>query len=96
MQQGGNPSPFDRNLGTKMGVKVYNWLIDKLASENPITPADKNTACLLGLRTRVYQFQSVEDLKSETDFVHRRWKRQWWVQIRSIMKILVIAQLLCA
>jgi len=90
MQQGGNPSPFDRNLGTKMGVKVYNWLIEKLSEtcETPITPADKNTACLLGLRTRVYQFQSVQDLRSESDFQFRRWKRQWWVQIRSIMKIL--------
>lgn len=89
MQQGGTPTPFDRNFGTKMGVKVYNWLTEKLSSEKPITAADKDTACLLGLRTRVYQFQPVEDLKSETDFTYRRWKRQWWVQIRSIMKILV-------
>eukprot|EP00093_Oithona_nana_P011499 11499.XXX_630020_632552_1 [CDS] Oithona nana genome sequencing. len=88
MQQGGTPSPFDRNLGTKMGVKVYNWLVDKLSEEKPITPDSKDTACLLGLRSRVYQFQSVEDLKAETDFQHRRWKRHWWVQIRSIMKIL--------
>ena len=91
MQQGGNPSPFDRNLGTKMGVKVYDWLAEQLQlySEKAITPQDKNTACVLGLRNRVYQFQSVEDLKTETDFQYRRWKRQWWVQIRSIMKILV-------
>ena len=88
MQQGGTPSPFDRNLGTKMGVKVYNWLVDKLSEEKPITPDSKDTTCLLGLRSRVYQFQSVEDLKAETDFQHRRWKRHWWVQIRSIMKIL--------
>lgn len=88
MQQGGNPSPFDRNLGTKMGVKVYNWLVDQLSSEIVITPESKNTACLLGLRSRVYQFQPVQDLKKETDFQYRRWKRQWWVQIRSIMKIL--------
>ena len=88
MQQGGTPSPFDRNLGTKMGVKVYNWLVEQLAKECAITPESKDTACLLGLRSRVYQFQSVEDLKAETDFQHRRWKRQWWVQIRSIMKVL--------
>ena len=88
MQQGGTPSPFDRNLGTKMGVKVYNWLVDQLSEEKSIKPDSKDTACLLGLRSRVYQFTSVEDLKAETDFLHRRWKRQWWVQIRSIMKIL--------
>ena len=76
-------------LGTKMGVKIYKWLLEKLSSEKPITPADKDTACMLGLKTRVYQFQPVEDIKSETDFAYRRWNRQWWVQIRSIQRILV-------
>ena len=89
MQQGGNPSPFDRNLGTKMGVKVYNWLVEQLSSEKSLPSLDKNTACVLGLRNRVYQFQPVEDLKAETDFPYRRWKRRWWVQIRTVMKILV-------
>merc|ERR1711935_1236095 len=90
MQQGGSPSPFDRNFGTKMGVKVYKWILEKLSEERKITPADKDTACLLGLRTRVYQFTPVEDLKPEVDFTYRRWKRQWWLQIRSIMRILAM------
>ena len=88
MQQGGNPSPYDRNFGTKMGVKVYNWLLEQLSKDRTITAADKDTACLLGLRSRVYQFQPIEELKNETDFQYRRWKYQWWMQIRSIMKIL--------
>ena len=90
MQQGGSPSPFDRNFGTKMGVKVYNWLIEQLSLERTITAAEIDTACILGLRSRVYQFQSVEKLKEETDFQYRRWKRQWWMHIRSIMKILAM------
>jgi len=90
MQQGGNPSPFDRNFGTKMGVKVYNWLLEQLSIERTITAADIDTACILGLRSRAYQFQSVEKLKEETDFQYRRWKRQWWMHIRSIMKILAM------
>lgn len=73
-----------------MGVKVYNWLVDQLAKDRQITPDDQDTACLLGLRSRVYQFQPVEKLKSEADFQFRRWNRQWWVQIRSIMKILAM------
>lgn len=28
--QGGTPSPFDRNFGTKMGMKSVLWLTDKL------------------------------------------------------------------
>ena len=29
MQQGGSPSPFDRNLGTKMAAKAfkYEWIV---------------------------------------------------------------------
>lgn len=88
MQQGGNPSPFDRNLGTKMGVKVYNWLVHQLSQSRQIGPQDRDTACLLGLRTRIYQFQPVQDLVEESDFTYRRWKNQWWVHIRAIMKIL--------
>uniref|UniRef100_A0A672NBW5 6-phosphofructokinase n=1 Tax=Sinocyclocheilus grahami TaxID=75366 RepID=A0A672NBW5_SINGR len=30
MQQGGTPTPFDRNFGTKMGAKAVLWLTEKL------------------------------------------------------------------
>ena len=53
MQQGGSPSPFDRNFGTKMGVKVYKWILEKLSDERKITPADKDTACLLGKEIQI-------------------------------------------
>lgn len=29
-RQGGTPTPFDRNFGTKMGAKSVLWLTDKL------------------------------------------------------------------
>lgn len=28
--QGGAPSPFDRNFGTKLGVKAVQWLSERL------------------------------------------------------------------
>ena len=30
MQQGGYPSPFDRNVATKMAAKTVNWLCEQL------------------------------------------------------------------
>ena len=33
-------------------------------------------------------FQPVQNLKDETDFKFRRFKKQWWLQMRSMMKIL--------
>ena len=56
-----------------MGVKIYNWLTEELSKEKTITAKDQDTACLIGLRSRVYQFQPVEKLKAETDFKYRRW-----------------------
>ncbi len=32
--------------------------------------------------------QPVQNLKDETDFTFRRFKKQWWLQMRSMMKIL--------
>ena len=95
MQVGRKPSPFDRNMGTKMAAKAFNWLIQQLEDPNTfdkdrcnVSTNNKNTAVILGLRSRSYEFQSVQDLKSETDFTHRRWKHRWWEQIRSILRIL--------
>ena len=95
MQVGRNPSPFDRNMGTKMAAKACNWLTQQL--QNPdvfdknnstVMTKDKDTVVILGLRSRSYEFQSVQDLKSETDFTYRRWEYRWWEQIRSILRIL--------
>ena len=95
MQQGGKPSPFDRNHGTKMAAKTFNWLVEQLGkpdvfdhTKNTACTNDKNTIALLGLKSRKYEFQPVQDLKAETDFKYRRWKHMWWKQIRSIMRIL--------
>lgn len=92
MQQGGYPSPFDRNMGTKMAAKAHNWLneqIDKnMAGDGTVKAANRHSACLLGMRTRHYEFQPVQDLKEETDFETRRWKKTWWMNQRAIMKIL--------
>ncbi|XP_061647844.1 ATP-dependent 6-phosphofructokinase, liver type isoform X2 [Phyllopteryx taeniolatus] len=30
LQQGGSPSPFDRNYGTKLGVKAIQWISEKV------------------------------------------------------------------
>jgi 6-phosphofructokinase 1 len=66
MQQGGSPSPFDRNLGTKMGAKAANWLVDTLMAGGDYSKPD--SATLVGLRGRNYFFSEIQTLKGETDF----------------------------
>ncbi|XP_033988310.1 ATP-dependent 6-phosphofructokinase, platelet type isoform X3 [Trematomus bernacchii] len=93
MQQGGAPSPFDRNFGTKISAKAMQWVTKKLTEtfrkdEGRVFANMEDSCCLLGMRRRALVFQPVVQLKDETDFVHRIPKEQWWLKLRPLMKIL--------
>uniref|UniRef100_A0A3P8S8L6 ATP-dependent 6-phosphofructokinase n=1 Tax=Amphiprion percula TaxID=161767 RepID=A0A3P8S8L6_AMPPE len=93
MQQGGAPSPFDRNFGTKISAKAMQWITKKLTETfrqgaGRVFANTEDSCCLLGMRRRALVFQPVVQLKGETDFVHRIPKEQWWLKLRPLMKIL--------
>ncbi|KAM9331604.1 ATP-dependent 6-phosphofructokinase, platelet type isoform 1-T1 [Pholidichthys leucotaenia] len=91
MQQGGAPSPFDRNFGTKISAKAMQWISKKLEEtyrRGQVFANTEDSCCLLGMRRRALVFQPVVQLKDETDFVHRIPKEQWWLKLRPLMKIL--------
>ncbi|XP_058039892.1 ATP-dependent 6-phosphofructokinase, platelet type isoform X2 [Ahaetulla prasina] len=93
MQQGGAPSPFDRNFGTKIAAKAMLWISKQLKEcyrreEGKVFANTPETVCLLGMRKRNLDFQPVITLQDETDFVHRIPKEQWWLKMRPLMKIL--------
>ncbi|XP_053429258.1 ATP-dependent 6-phosphofructokinase, platelet type isoform X2 [Nycticebus coucang] len=90
MQQGGAPSPFDRNFGTKISARAMEWITFKL-KESPSKGKRFNSddsVCVLGISKRNVLFQPVAELKKETDFEHRIPKEQWWLKLRPLMKIL--------
>ncbi|CAL8322640.1 unnamed protein product [Boreogadus saida] len=91
MQQGGAPSPFDRNFGTKISAKAMQWITKKLTEtfrQGHVFANTEDSCCLLGMRRRNLVFQPVVQLKDDTDFVHRIPKEQWWLKLRPLMKIL--------
>ncbi|XP_019730660.1 ATP-dependent 6-phosphofructokinase, platelet type-like isoform X2 [Hippocampus comes] len=91
MQQGGAPSPFDRNFGTKVAAKAVQWLTKTMKESykgGRVFANSEDSACLLGMRRRAMVFQPVAQLKQETDFEHRIPKEQWWLKLRPLMKIL--------
>ncbi|KAM4718934.1 ATP-dependent 6-phosphofructokinase, platelet type isoform 7-T7 [Anableps anableps] len=91
MQQGGAPSPFDRNFGTKISAKAMQWLSQKLVEtyrKGRVFANTEDSCCLLGMHARALVFQPVVELKDQTDFVHRIPKEQWWLKLRPLMKIL--------
>lgn len=92
MQQGGSPSPFDRNFGTKMAAKATDWLITQMKlhkqPDGTISCTGLDTAVLMGLVRRQYLFTPVQTLKAETDYKHRIPKHQWWLKLRPLLRIL--------
>ncbi|XP_018121732.1 uncharacterized protein LOC379632 isoform X10 [Xenopus laevis] len=91
MQQGGAPSPFDRNFGTKISAKAVQWISKKLKEtyrNGRVFANTDDSVCLLGMRRRNLLFQPVTQLKDETDFKHRIPREQWWLKMRPLMKIL--------
>uniref|UniRef100_A0A4W5QJK6 Phosphofructokinase, muscle a n=1 Tax=Hucho hucho TaxID=62062 RepID=A0A4W5QJK6_9TELE len=91
MQQGGTPTPFDRNFGTKMGSKAVLWITEKLKEvyrHGRIFANTPDSACVLGMKKRALTFQPLAELKEQTDFEHRIPKTSWWLKLRPIMKIL--------
>ncbi|XP_076822319.1 ATP-dependent 6-phosphofructokinase, muscle type-like isoform X1 [Clavelina lepadiformis] len=91
MQQGGVPSPFDRNYATKCAAKAAFWTISQIEKnfvDGKMNCTGHDSVCLLGMRRRQMLFQPVEELKEETDFKHRIPKQQWWMQIRPLLRIM--------
>lgn len=92
MQQGGSPSPFDRNLGTKLAAKAAEWLVDKLVQTTlpggNICADQPDSAVMLGIIKRNYSYTPVQELKAQTDFKHRLPKLQWWLKMRPLLRIL--------
>ncbi|XP_059039673.1 ATP-dependent 6-phosphofructokinase, platelet type isoform X1 [Mustela lutreola] len=90
MQQGGAPSPFDRNFGTKISARAMQWISTKLkeAPGKGKRFTSEDSICVLGISKRNLLFQPVTQLRKDTDFEHRIPKEQWWLKLRPLMKIL--------
>ncbi|XP_076026107.1 ATP-dependent 6-phosphofructokinase, liver type [Genypterus blacodes] len=91
LQQGGAPSPFDRNFGTKLGVRAIQWISQQLTEsfkQGRVFANTPTSACVLGLKWKVISFTPVSELKAVTDFEHRMPKVQWWIHLRQLLKML--------
>jgi len=81
LQQGGNPTPFDRILATRLAATAIEFLIAEAEKGSP-------GAVCLGLQAGQVQFNNLEDLPRMADLVHQRPKEQWWLAVRPIAKVL--------
>jgi 6-phosphofructokinase 1 len=81
VQQGGDPSPFDRTHATRLAIKCVEYLIEEASKEQP-------ESAFIGLEAGKVQFHPLEDLPRMMDETHGRPKKQWWMDLRPVAKVL--------
>lgn len=81
IQQGGNPTPFDRIMATRMAVKCIEYLESQVASPEPIS------ACIGQQEGRI-EFTDLEEMHRLMDKKLRRPRKQWWLGLRAVARIL--------
>ncbi len=80
IQQGGNPSPFDRNIATRLTTKAINQLVE-LADKN-----EKNCA-FIGMHNGEMKFTDLFEFPRMVNIKFQRPKDEWWLKVREISEV---------
>jgi 6-phosphofructokinase 1 len=77
LQQGGDPSPFDRIQATRLARLCIEHLIEAC------TQAD-TSGCFIGLQDGKFIFHDMRDFDRMADLVLQRPRQQWWLSLKPI------------
>jgi 6-phosphofructokinase 1 len=81
IQQGGDPSPFDRIQATRFASSCIDFLIEQAQQPEP-------AGAFIGLEAGGVTMHSLEELPKLVDKENQRPKRQWWMDLRPIAKLM--------
>jgi len=81
LQQGGDPSPFDRIQATRLARISIRHLIEHATGW-------QSPAVLIGMVSGTVAFSSFEDYPRMIDAGNRRPKQQWWLELEGINEAL--------
>ena len=81
LQQGGDPTPFDRIKATQLATRCIEFLIEQ---------AERGTqeGTFIGLQNGHVQIHNLEDFSRMIDKKFQRPKQQWWLELRKIARIM--------
>ncbi len=80
VQQGGNPSPYDRAIAIKLAAKSIDFLVEKATK-------GEHNAVNIGLHGGQIEYQNIEDLKRSVDLEHIRPREQWWTKLEELVNL---------
>ena len=83
LQQGGDPSPFDRIQATRLARHCVDFLIEETEKNSP-------AGAMIGLQAGKVQFTSLYDLPRLVDSDLQRPKQQWWLELQEVAKIMAL------
>lgn len=81
MQQGGNPTPYDRILATRLASDCVDYLEEKIGQ-------NQKDSAFIGLVGGEFILTPMEDLNRMMDSDLARPKSQWWMDLRGIARML--------
>jgi 6-phosphofructokinase 1 len=80
IQQGGDPSPFDRSMATRMAAKSIDFLVKKAQK-------GKRDVVSIGLHGGHLDYRNLEDLEKLVEMEFGRPKEQWWLKLEEIVNL---------
>ncbi|MCA9986909.1 MAG: 6-phosphofructokinase, partial [Anaerolineales bacterium] len=81
LQQGGNPTPFDRILATRLAARCIEYL------EEHIDDVEKASVGI-GLIRSAIRFTRFDEMSRMMDDRFKRPKEQWWLNLRPIARVM--------
>ncbi len=81
MQQGGDPTPFDRILATRFAAKSIEYLEEQIGANEYVS------ACIGQVKGKI-QFADFLDVPRLLDEEHARPRKQWWMALREIARVM--------
>jgi 6-phosphofructokinase 1 len=81
VQQGGDPSPFDRIQATRLAARCIEFLTEHAQTDSPVS-------AFIGLESGGIQIHNIDEMPRLSDETHQRPKKQWWLDLRPIARVL--------
>jgi len=81
MQQGGDPSPFDRIQATRLARLCIEHLIEQCGQAD-------STASFIGLQNGKFFFHDMRDFDRMADLKYQRPREQWWLELKTIANLM--------
>ncbi|GAB4504882.1 MAG: 6-phosphofructokinase [Anaerolineales bacterium] len=81
LQQGGDPSPFDRIQASRLARLCLEYLIEQCEQGG-------QDSAFIGMQNGKIQFHDMRDFDRMIDAEHQRPKEQWWLNLKSVASLL--------